>query len=88
MSLMRMSYPQAKNFTIKEVPIPEVKDDEILLKGTILSIPPRGSKISVFTWLCGGIVTYCGVCGVCIHDPISVLGKLNSDGRPCELSTD
>jgi len=46
-----ISYLQAKNFTIKEVPIPEVKDDEILLKGVVLSSFPRGSWTSVFMWL-------------------------------------
>lgn len=45
-------YPQPRNFTIKEVPIPEVKDDEILLKGTVFSSSPRGSSTSVFMCLC------------------------------------
>lgn len=29
------------------------------------------------------VVTYCGVCGVCAHDFISMLGKPNSYGQPC-----
>ena len=41
--ITQTSYPQAKNFTIKEVPIPEVKDDEVLLKGIVLPFRSGGS---------------------------------------------
>lgn len=62
----------AKNFTIKEVPIPQVKGDEVLLKGTVLFFFHPGHMCSCHFV---AVVTYCGLCGVCIHDFISTMGN-------------
>ena len=71
---------QARNFTIKEVPIPQVKDDEVLLKGTVPSPSPEEFWMPVFTWTYLGSYILWSVRSMYPRFHFHV-GKLNSDGR-------
>ena len=70
-------YLQAKSFTIKEVPIPQVKDDEVLLKGGVFSLNILNAYVDESFFFGSHLLWH--VRGRC--QSFRLLGKLISDGR-------
>jgi hypothetical protein len=81
--ITQISYPQAQNFTIKEVPIPEVKDDEVLLKGIVLPLCSGvlGMYIYVDSLLCQSPTV---ACVGSVSNTSSLRWEHNFDRQRCE----